>query len=84
EARREPTGVDVRVGNPRDPERPAGRGEGVGLANVRGRLKVMHGEGARIDVSATPGHYEVQLFIPWTGEAAEAGAGGKVSDGGGF
>jgi histidine kinase len=83
-ARRDPAGVTVRIGNPRDPERPAGRGEGVGLANVRGRLEAMHGEGARIDVSAAPSLYEVSLFIPWAGAGPEVdtGAGEKDPDGG--
>ena len=72
---RDASGITFKIGNPRDPERPAGRGEGVGLANVRGRLEAMHGERARIDVSAAPGLYEISLFIPWSGAEPEEGTG---------
>lgn len=76
EARREREGVQVAVENPRDPDRPAGKGTGVGLENVRGRLRALHGDKAWVDVSASPDRYEIRLFIPWSGaQSPESGAG---------
>ncbi|MCI0656130.1 MAG: histidine kinase [Acidobacteria bacterium] len=78
-------GIIVTVENPRDPERPAGRGTGVGLENVRGRLRALHGERAGVEMTATATLVRVRLFIPWVGEASDAGAEprtiGKESDG---
>ena len=71
EVRREPAGVRVSVANPRDPERPAGRGTGVGLENVRGRLRALHGDRAWVEAQELPGQYEVRLFVPWVAQASE-------------
>jgi len=81
DARRDPGGVTVTVDNPRDPERPAGRGTGVGLENVRGRLRALHGERAGIEMTSTSTLVTVRLFIPWVGEGSAAGAAGKETDG---
>ncbi len=69
--RREPGGVAVSVTNPRDPELSGGRGAGVGLENVRGRLKALHGGQARIDAQASPTDYQVHIFLPWAAPAVE-------------
>jgi len=68
--RREADGVAISVSNPRDPELSGGRGAGLGLENVRGRLKALHGGKARIDAQASPADYQVQIFLPWTAAAA--------------
>jgi len=81
DARRESGGVTVTVDNPRDPERPAGRGTGVGLENVRGRLRALHGERAGVAMTSTQSLVTVRLFIPWAGEAAAVGSGGGGSHG---
>ena len=56
--------LELVVENPCDPERPASRGAGVGLANVRARLEALFGHRARIDVEATPELYRVRLLLP--------------------
>jgi two-component system, LytTR family, sensor histidine kinase AlgZ len=71
-ARRDPEGVVLTVENPRDPERAGGQGAGLGLENVRGRLRALHGEKAQIDVASPPTAYKVRLFIPWAGPAPAA------------
>jgi sensor histidine kinase YesM len=56
--------LELAVENPVDPERPASRGAGVGLANVRSRVEALYGHRARIDVEATPESYRVRLLLP--------------------
>jgi histidine kinase len=72
-ARRDGEGVFFEVDNPRDPENPGGGGAGVGLENVRGRLRNLHGGRARLDLTETPEAFQVRLFIPWQGTADRAG-----------
>jgi hypothetical protein len=71
-ASRDTRGVVLTVENPRDPERPAGKGTGVGLENVRGRLKALHGEDAKVEVASSQSLYTVRLVIPWGGSPADA------------
>ncbi|MEM1203517.1 MAG: histidine kinase [Acidobacteriota bacterium] len=69
------------VDNPCDPDRPgnggpgrrSGSGDGVGLANVRGRLEAVHGAGAAMRVTESDERYRVDLDIPI---AAAGGPGG--------
>ena len=56
--------LELSIENPCDPERPASRGAGVGLANVRSRLEAVYGHRARLDVEATPERYRVRLLLP--------------------
>ncbi len=56
--------LELVVENPCDPERPASRGAGVGLANVRARIEALFGHRARIDVEASPESYRVRLLLP--------------------
>jgi LytS/YehU family sensor histidine kinase len=63
-SRRAPGSIEVRIENPRDPERPTSRGEGVGLANVRGRLQSLYGEAARFDVESRAATFRVTLTLP--------------------
>jgi hypothetical protein len=69
-ASRDARGVVLTVENPRDPERPAGKGTGVGLENVRGRLKALHGDDAKVEVASSQSLYTVRLVIPWGGSPA--------------
>jgi two-component system sensor histidine kinase AlgZ len=69
-AGRDPEGVTVSVDNPRDPELSGARGAGMGLENVRGRLRALHGDRARVDIVASPAAYQVRIFIPWAAAAA--------------
>ena len=63
-ARREGGRLVLEVSNPCDPERPASRGAGVGLANVRARLAALHAERAGVEVTAAPESHVVRLWLP--------------------
>jgi hypothetical protein len=53
------------VENPADPDRPRSRGTGLGLANVRERLRAAYGgTEARLDVSEADGVFRVRLELP--------------------
>jgi two-component system sensor histidine kinase AlgZ len=54
----------LEVSNPCDPDRPASRGAGVGLANVRARLVALHAERASVEVDAAPERHTVRLRLP--------------------
>lgn len=71
EARRRGGALEVMVENPRDPEAPPRRGQGLGLKNVRQRLEALDPQHARVDVFSEPERFRVQLSLP----AVEAGAG---------
>ena len=63
-ARREGERLLVEVFNPCDPERPASRGAGVGLANVRARLAALYDERARVEIDATAESHRVRMRLP--------------------
>ena len=71
-ARRAHGAIEVRIENPRDPERPTSRGEGVGLANVRGRLQSLYGEAARFEVESRGESFRVTLTLPVAAAPAAA------------
>ena len=56
--------VSIVVENPCDPDRPASTGAGVGLANVRGRLRAVYGGEARIDAAEALGTWRVEVRMP--------------------
>ncbi len=58
-ARRTGGQLRVTVENPVDPEAPAAVGEGVGLANVRGRLAAAYGEDASVAARREGGTFRV-------------------------
>ena len=63
----------VSVENPVDRDGPRGKGTGVGLSNVRERLRAAYGPmEARLDASATDGAFRAQLELPIEA-AADAG-----------
>jgi LytS/YehU family sensor histidine kinase len=56
--------LELVIENPCDPERPASRGAGLGLANVRARVEALHGHRARVDVEQRPDSHRVALLLP--------------------
>ena len=52
------------IENPCDPDRPPRRGAGVGLANVRARLRAMHGTDAALIAGEQDEIWRVELTLP--------------------
>jgi hypothetical protein len=50
--------------NPCDPDRPRRKGTGVGLANVRARLRALHGADATLAGAERDGVWRVELTLP--------------------
>ncbi len=60
--------VRIVVSNDCDPDRPAGRGTGMGLANVRRRLDTTYRHEASLTVRNEPTRFEAEIILPfWTG-----------------
>lgn len=70
-----PARVTMVVENPCDPDRPRRTGGGVGLANVRSRLRALYGKEATVNASEQNGLWRVEITIP---ASAEASAGGPA------
>jgi sensor histidine kinase YesM len=56
--------VHITVENRCDPDRPSSRGEGIGLANTRRRIRAFYGESAWIDVAEKEENFRVDLTLP--------------------
>jgi two-component system sensor histidine kinase AlgZ len=56
--------LSIVVENPCDPDRPRGIGTGVGLANVRARLRAAHGAEGRVQATERDGVWRVEVTIP--------------------
>ena len=52
------------VENPCDPDRPQRTGNGLGLANVRARLRALHGDEARMTAIEREGAWRVEVLLP--------------------
>jgi hypothetical protein len=52
------------VENPCDPDRPRTGGAGVGLGNVRARLRALHGSEAHLDAGEVDGRWHVEVRLP--------------------
>jgi signal transduction histidine kinase len=74
EATRNGGHLRIIVKNPCDPDRPRGRGAGVGLSNVRARLKALHGPGAHLTASEAEGVWRVEIALPVEPDAAAQAA----------
>ena len=62
--------LHIIVENPCDPDRPRRGGAGVGLANVRARLRAMHGGDAALLAGERNDTWRVEVTLPAaTGEA---------------
>ncbi len=75
-ARSEGGRLELAVANEADPDRPASRGQGLGLANVRARLAALYGPAARMEIAEQRDRFEVRLSLP-----AEAGLDGMLPEG---
>jgi hypothetical protein len=69
-AERDGAWLKIVVDNPCDPDRPKRRGTGVGLANVRGRLRALHGPDATLVAEERGDRWCVELTLPAAGEPA--------------
>lgn len=58
------TTLQVRVENPCDVDRPRRTGTGLGLANVRSRLRTVYGDDARVASIERDGMWRVEMTIP--------------------
>lgn len=56
--------VRIAIENEFDPETPAARGAGVGLANVRRRIEARYGSAGRFEAAALGTFYRVVLRVP--------------------
>ncbi|HSC29238.1 MAG TPA: histidine kinase, partial [Vicinamibacterales bacterium] len=56
--------LSIVVENPCDPQRPRGTGAGVGLSNVRARLRAAYGGEARLQAAEKEGRWRVELTLP--------------------
>ena len=70
QAERTPTRLHLRVESPCDPDRPPRRGTGVGLSNVRSRLRALHGSDATVEAVEENQAWRVEISMP----AVDAGS----------
>src|SRR6266545_3378488 len=63
-AERRVASLVVTVDNPCDADRPAGRGTGLGLRNVRARLESLYGNDALLRTDEKDGRFLVRLEMP--------------------
>jgi hypothetical protein len=56
--------LSITIDNPSDPARPAGRGTGLGLRNVRERLSSAYGAEAALRVDETDALFTVRVDLP--------------------
>lgn len=63
-AARQGSVLRIVVENPCDPERPRRGGGGVGLANVRARLRALHGGGATLTAREQAAVWRVEVTMP--------------------
>jgi two-component system sensor histidine kinase AlgZ len=63
-AERRVASLVVTVDNPCDPERPHGRGTGLGLRNVRERLTRTYGGDAFVQAGEAEGRFAVRIEMP--------------------
>lgn len=60
------------VENDFDPDSPAPRRTGLGLANVKNRIETRHGNRGRMTVTVTETLHRVELLLPCESQAAQA------------
>ncbi len=60
------------VENPCDPERSRRTGTGLGLANVRARLRALYGDNAHVSAFESGGVWRVEMSLPIDGQSGSA------------
>jgi signal transduction histidine kinase len=63
-ASRGPSTLTISVENPCDPDRPRRTGTGLGLANVRARLRALYGDNAGMAAAEAHGIWRTELSLP--------------------
>jgi len=63
-ARRSEATLTLAVENPADPDRPPSRGPGLGLANVRARVRALHGNDALVRAGEERGLWRTEILLP--------------------
>ncbi len=63
-ARRRGAELTIEITNPCDDDRPTSRRKGIGLANVRERLRLLHGAAGRLDTEERGGTFRATVRIP--------------------
>src|SRR6185436_11411028 len=63
-AEKRPVSLVLVVENPCDPDRPAGRGTGLGLRNVRARLHSEYGDDAVLQAGESNGRFVARIELP--------------------
>jgi histidine kinase/histidine kinase/DNA gyrase B/HSP90-like ATPase len=63
-AHRDGNTLSMTVENPCDSDRPRGSGAGLGLANVRARLRALYGADAWLEATESDGTWQVRLAMP--------------------
>jgi two-component system sensor histidine kinase AlgZ len=71
--------LSVVVENPCDADRPRGTGGGVGLANVRSRLRAVYGPDAWMSAVEQRGTWRVELSLPTQAGDVEIASSGHVA-----
>jgi signal transduction histidine kinase len=61
-----PAHVTIVVQNPADADRPRKTGTGLGLPNVRSRLRALYGQEASVHWAEDDGHWRVEISLPAT------------------
>jgi two-component system sensor histidine kinase AlgZ len=56
--------LTIVVENPCDPDRPRRTGTGLGLANVRARLRALYGDNAWVSTTEAAGTWRVEMSLP--------------------
>jgi hypothetical protein len=77
-ARRSGPALMLEVANPRDPHRSGRGGAGLGIENVRGRLRTLFGDQSRMEIAKDEQSFRVSLTLP----AVAAPASGPAATGG--
>jgi len=62
--------LQLKIFNQFDPDSPAASRHGLGLRNVRDRLRALYENRARVDAAATSGHFVVEVELPCDGHGS--------------